>query len=149
QLRDFLNKVDLSKMSVDEENESQANKERPRASQSLEMPTTPRNKTSSFVALTPQNSGNLQRAEIKNVSPNLSSEAVTSSRMCMTYKQAFFIALLLNLNQIKAAKKMVFGVCRENMRVKKVAPPIQGFSVNLNSVVELIVREQRLHQLSS
>ena len=35
------------------------------------------------------------------------------------------------------------------MRVKKVAPPIQGFSVNLNSVVELIVREQRLHQLSS
>ena len=84
QLRDFLNKVDLSKMSVDEENESQANKERPRASQNLEMPTTPRNKTSSFVALTPQNSGNLQRAEIKNVSPNLSSEAVTSSRMCMT-----------------------------------------------------------------
>ena len=33
--------------------------------------------------------------------------------------------------------------------VKKVAPPIQGFSVNLSSVVELIVREQRLHQLSS
>ena len=29
------------------------------------------------------------------------------------------------------------------------APPIQGFSVNLSSVVELIVREQRLHQLSS
>ena len=29
------------------------------------------------------------------------------------------------------------------------APPIQGFSVNLSSVVELIVREQTLHQLSS
>jgi len=50
---------------------------------------------------------------------------------------------------MKAAKKMVFGVCKEYMGVKKVAPPIQGFSVNLSSVVELIVREQRLHQLSS
>ena len=35
------------------------------------------------------------------------------------------------------------------MGVKKVAPPIQGFSVNLTSVVELIVRLQRLPQLSS
>ena len=35
------------------------------------------------------------------------------------------------------------------MGVKKVAPPIQCFSVNFSSVVELIVREQRLHQLSS
>ena len=48
--------------------------------------------------------------------------------------------LLLNLNQIKAAKKVVFGVCKEYMGVKKVAPPIQGFSVNLSSVVEVIVR---------
>ena len=35
------------------------------------------------------------------------------------------------------------------MGVKKVVPPIQGFSVNLTSVVELIVRLQRLRQLSS
>ena len=35
------------------------------------------------------------------------------------------------------------------MGVKKVAPPIQGFSVNLTSVVELIARLQRLRQLSS
>ena len=56
--------------------------------------------------------------------------------------------LLLNLNQIKAAKRMVFGVCKEYMRVK-VAPAIKGFSVSLSSVVELIVREQRLHQLTS
>ena len=35
------------------------------------------------------------------------------------------------------------------MGVKNVAPPIQGFSVNLTSVVELIVRLQRLRQLSS
>ena len=70
QLRDLLNSVDLSKMSIDEENEGQANKERPRASRCLEMPTTPTNKTSS-VAMTPPNSGNSQRAEKKNVSPNL------------------------------------------------------------------------------
>ena len=54
-----------------------------------------------------------------------------------------------HLNQIKAAKKMVFGVCKEYMGVKKVAPPTQGFSVNLSSVMELIVSEQRLHNLSS
>lgn len=70
QLRDLLNSVDLSKMSIDEENEGQANKERPRASRCFEMPTTPTNKTSS-VAMTPPNSGNSQRAEKKNVSPNL------------------------------------------------------------------------------
>ena len=29
------------------------------------------------------------------------------------------------------------------------APPLQGFSVDLCSVVELIVREQRLHKVSS
>ena len=46
--------------------------------------------------------------------------------------------VLINLNQIKAAKKMVIGLCKEYMGVKKVAPPIQGFSVNLSSVVELI-----------
>ena len=57
-------------MSIDEENEGQANKERPRASRCFEMPTTPTNKTSS-VAMTPPNSGNSQRAEKKNVSPNL------------------------------------------------------------------------------
>ena len=70
QLRDLLNTVDLSDISVDEQNESQANKE-PRASQHLEMPMTPRNKTSSSVAMTSPYSGNLKRAKNKNVSPNL------------------------------------------------------------------------------
>ena len=70
QLRDLLNIVDPSNISVDEENESQASK-RPRASWRLEMPTTATNKTSSSVAMTPPNSGNSQRAENKNVSPNL------------------------------------------------------------------------------
>ncbi|PFX15216.1 hypothetical protein AWC38_SpisGene20572 [Stylophora pistillata] len=72
-LRYLLDTVDLRNMSVDEENESQANKEQPRASLRLEIATTPMNKTSSSVAMTPPNSGipNLQRAENKNASPNL------------------------------------------------------------------------------
>ena len=52
------------------------------------------------------------------------------------------------MNQIKAAKKLIFGVCKEYIGVRKVAPPLQGFSVDLCSVVELIVREQRLHKVS-
>ena len=67
-LRDLLNIVDLSNISVDEENESEA-KKRPRASRRLEMPTTQTNKTSSSLAMTPPNSGNSQRAE-SNISPN-------------------------------------------------------------------------------
>ncbi|PFX30693.1 Neuropilin-2 [Stylophora pistillata] len=72
QLRYLLDTVDLRNMSFYEENESQANKEQqPRALLRLEMPTTPMNKTSSSVVMTPSNSGNSQRAESKNVSPNL------------------------------------------------------------------------------
>ena len=50
--------------------------------------------------------------------------------------------MLLNINEIKAMKKMVFGVCTVLMRIQKVSPPIPGYSVQLP-------REQRLHQLSS
>ena len=71
QLRDLLNTVDLSDISVDKQNESQANKEQPRASKHLEMPMTLRNKPSSSVAITSPYSGNLKRAKNKNVSPNL------------------------------------------------------------------------------
>ena len=57
--------------------------------------------------------------------------------------------MLLNTNEIKAVKKMAFGVCRALMEVQKVSPPIPGYSVQLAPVVELIAGEQRLHQLSS
>ena len=57
--------------------------------------------------------------------------------------------VLLNTNEIKAVKKMVFGVCRALMGIEKVSPPIPRYSVQLAPVVELIAREQRLHQLSS
>ncbi|PFX24928.1 hypothetical protein AWC38_SpisGene10458 [Stylophora pistillata] len=71
QLRDLLDTVDPRNMSVDEENKSQANKEQPHALLRLEKPTMPMNKTSSSVVMTPPNSGNSQRTENKNVSPNL------------------------------------------------------------------------------
>ena len=57
--------------------------------------------------------------------------------------------MLLNINEIKAMKKMVFGVCTVLMRIQKVSPSIPGYSVQLAPVMEFIVREQRLHQLSS
>ena len=57
--------------------------------------------------------------------------------------------MLLNINEIKAMKKMVFGVCTVLMRIQKVSPPIPGYSVQLPPVMEFIAREQRLHQLSS
>ena len=55
--------------------------------------------------------------------------------------------ILLNLNQMKAAKKVIFGVCKEYVGVRKVAPPLQGYQVELYPVCEAIVREQRLHQI--
>lgn len=44
---------------------------------------------------------------------------------------------------------MVFGVCRGLMKIQKVSLPIPWYTVQLAPVVELIAREQRLHQLSS
>ena len=39
--------------------------------------------------------------------------------------------ILLNLNQMKAVKKVIFGVCKEYVGVRKVAPPLQGYQVEL------------------
>lgn len=50
---------------------------------------------------------------------------------------------------MKAAKKVIFGVCKEYMDVKKVPSPLQGYQVDLFPVLELIVREQRLHNVCS
>ena len=74
----------------------------------------------------------------------------------MLNDQAYFIfqnssdnPVLLNINEIKAMKKMVFGVCTVLMRIQRVSSPIPGYSVQLDPVMEFIAREQRLHQLSS
>ena len=55
--------------------------------------------------------------------------------------------ILLNLNQMKATKKVIFGLCKEYVGVRKVAPPLQGYQVELYPVCEMIVREQRQHQI--
>nr|XP_058944011.1 uncharacterized protein LOC131772125 [Pocillopora verrucosa] len=93
-------------MSIDEENEGQANKERPRASRCLEMPTTPTNKTSS-VAMTPPNSGNSQRAEKKNVSPNL--EEISEKEDLDTPEK-----VLLMKQRSSRVIKDVHNVCERN-----------------------------------
>ena len=40
---------------------------------------------------------------------------------------------------MKAAKKVIFGVCKEYMDVKKVPTPLQDYQVDLYPVLELIV----------
>jgi len=50
---------------------------------------------------------------------------------------------------MKAIKEMIFGVYRRHVGVERVAVPLKGFAVNTFPVVELIIREQRLHGLSS
>ena len=101
QLRDLLNTVDLSDISVDEQNKSQANKEQPCASQHLEMPMIPRNKTSSSVAMTSPYSGNLKRAKNKNVSPNL--KEISEKEDLDTVK--FRILMLYNHDVIRLQQK--------------------------------------------
>ena len=50
---------------------------------------------------------------------------------------------------MKAAKKVIFGGCKEYMDVKKVPTPLQDYQVDLYPVLELIVCEQRLHKVCS
>ena len=44
---------------------------------------------------------------------------------------------------------MIFGVCREYIDVQRVLVPLKGFAVNIFSALEMIVREQKLHKMSS
>ena len=50
---------------------------------------------------------------------------------------------------MKAIKKEIFGVCRDYMGVKRVALPLKGFAVDIVPVLELLIREQRLHKMDS
>ena len=49
---------------------------------------------------------------------------------------------------MKAIKRMIFGVCKEYVGVKKVALPLRGFGVDMVPVIEMILCEQRLHKTS-
>lgn len=55
--------------------------------------------------------------------------------------------LLMNLNQIKAARQLVFSTVRELMGVHRLTIPIKGW-VDMFAVAAFIVREQRLHQIA-
>jgi hypothetical protein len=53
--------------------------------------------------------------------------------------------VLLNKNQIKAIRKIIFGVVREAFGISRLAKPLKGFKVDLNSAVAWTLREMRLH----
>lgn len=46
-------------------------------------------------------------------------------------------------------KKVIFDVDKEYIGAKRVVLPLKGFGVNMFSVLEMVVREQRLHKMSS
>lgn len=57
--------------------------------------------------------------------------------------------VLLNTNQMKVAKKVICGVVRDAVGVKMSPHPLLGFQVNIFSVVELIIRQKKLHRMLS
>ena len=65
----------------------------------------------------------------------------------------------MNVNQVKAARQLVFSRVREAIGVCKLPGPIRGFDIkgesnrpvqrgSSSAVVEVIIREQRLHQMA-
>ena len=54
----------------------------------------------------------------------------------------------MNLNQVKAARQMIFSIVRNYIGVTQLSIPIKGYGVDMFAVGELIVREQRLHKIS-
>ena len=54
----------------------------------------------------------------------------------------------MNLNQMKAARQMVFSTVRHCIGVNSLCIPIKGYGIDMLAMGELIVREQRLHQMS-
>lgn len=56
--------------------------------------------------------------------------------------------LLMNLNQMKAARQMVFSTVRHCIGVNSLCIPIKGYGIDMLAMGERIVRERRLHQIS-
>ena len=54
----------------------------------------------------------------------------------------------MNLNQIKAARQMIFFIVRNYIGVARISISIKGYGVDLFAIGELTVREQRLHEIS-
>lgn len=54
----------------------------------------------------------------------------------------------MNLNQMKAARQLVFSIVKDCIGINRLSIPIKGYGVNLSAVMELIIRGQRLHQMA-
>ena len=54
----------------------------------------------------------------------------------------------MNLNQIKAARQVIFSTVRNYIDITQLSNPIKGYGVDMFAMGELIVREQRLHKIS-
>ncbi|KAK3732232.1 hypothetical protein QZH41_020061 [Actinostola sp. cb2023] len=57
--------------------------------------------------------------------------------------------LLLNKNQIKAMRRLIFEIVRKTIGLTRAPKPLKGFQVDLESVLIWLIREQRLHGLDS
>ena len=53
----------------------------------------------------------------------------------------------MNVNQMKAARQLVFTQVREYIGVHKLTAPINGYGIDMFAAVEVIV-EHRLHQMA-
>ena len=55
--------------------------------------------------------------------------------------------ILLNKNQIKAVRRMVFTVVKKTLGLHDTPKPLKGRQVELKNVLTWLIREQRLHGL--
>ena len=55
--------------------------------------------------------------------------------------------ILLNKNQIKAVRRMVFTVVKKTLGLHDTPKPLEGRQVELQNVLTWLIREQRLHGL--
>ncbi|XP_015769274.1 PREDICTED: uncharacterized protein LOC107347815 [Acropora digitifera] len=55
--------------------------------------------------------------------------------------------ILLNKNQIKAVRRMVFTVVKKTLGLHDTPKPLKGRQVELQNVLTWLIREQRLHGL--
>ena len=54
----------------------------------------------------------------------------------------------MNVNQMKAARQLVFTQVREYIEVHKLTAPINGYGIDMFAAVKVIVRGQRLYQMA-
>ena len=57
--------------------------------------------------------------------------------------------ILLNKNQIKAVRRMIFTIVKKTLGLCETPKPLKGRQVDLNNVLAWMIREQRLHGLDN